>query len=98
VRFAEVRPQSFGSKADTDGPLFFIDRKELSFEKKVSIQLEETMAVKIDKGKCTGCGTCVDTCPVSALEIVNDKVEVDADACVDCGACTGVCPVEALSL
>lgn len=56
------------------------------------------MAVNVDKGKCTGCGACVDTCPVSALEIVNDKVVCDGDTCVDCGACVGVCPVGALSL
>jgi ferredoxin len=56
------------------------------------------MAVKVDKEKCVGCGTCVDTCPVGALELKGDKVEVDGDACVECGACVGVCPVEALSL
>jgi ferredoxin len=56
------------------------------------------MAVKVDMDKCMGCGACVDTCPVSALEIVGDKVKCDEDTCVDCGACTGVCPVEALSL
>jgi NAD-dependent dihydropyrimidine dehydrogenase PreA subunit len=56
------------------------------------------MAVNVNKDKCTGCGACVDTCPVSALEIVGDKVQCDGDTCVDCGACVGVCPVEALSL
>jgi len=56
------------------------------------------MAVKVDKATCIGCGACVDTCPVSALEMNGDKVKVDEGTCIDCGACVGACPVEALSL
>ncbi len=56
------------------------------------------MAVKVDLEKCIGCGACIDTCPVSALEMDGDKVKVDADTCVDCGACVDGCPVEALSM
>ena len=56
------------------------------------------MAVQVDEGKCVGCGTCVDTCPCSALQLVDDKAVCDADACADCGACVDACPTEALSL
>ena len=55
------------------------------------------MAVTIDKEKCTGCGTCVDACPVEALK-VNDKATVDADTCIDCGTCVDECPEGAISL
>ncbi|MEO0292616.1 MAG: 4Fe-4S binding protein [candidate division WOR-3 bacterium] len=55
------------------------------------------MAVKIDKSKCTGCGDCVDVCPVEALSIKNEKAEVN-DECIDCGACVNVCPSGAISL
>lgn len=57
----------------------------------------KTMAVKIDKEKCTACGACVDICPVDALKI-EDKAVVDEDTCIDCGTCVDECPVEAISL
>ena len=56
------------------------------------------MAVKVDEAKCVGCGACVGTCPVSALEMDGDVVKVDGDTCVDCGACVSACPVEALEM
>ena len=56
------------------------------------------MAVTIDKEKCTGCGSCVDACPVDALKLDGDKAVVDEDTCIDCGTCVDECPVEAISL
>ena len=36
-----------------------------------------------DKDCCTGCGECVEICPVGVWEIVDDKSEaVNADECV----------------
>ncbi|MBN1948908.1 MAG: 4Fe-4S binding protein [Candidatus Cloacimonetes bacterium] len=55
------------------------------------------MAVNINKEACIGCGACVDTCPVEALSMVDDKAQCDADICIDCGACIDACPVEAIS-
>jgi len=55
------------------------------------------MAAKVDKEKCTGCGVCVDICPVEAIKIENDKAVI-SDECVDCGACVNQCPQEAISI
>ncbi|RKY32636.1 MAG: ferredoxin [Candidatus Omnitrophota bacterium] len=55
------------------------------------------MAVKVDKEKCNGCASCVDICPVKAIEIKNDKAVV-SDECVECGVCVEQCPNKALSL
>jgi len=60
--------------------------------------MPQTMAVTIDKEKCTGCGSCVEICPVEALKLVDDKATVDPDTCIDCGSCVDECPVEAISL
>lgn len=56
------------------------------------------MAVNINKETCIGCGACIDTCPVEALVMENDKAVCDAEKCVDCGACVDSCPVEAITL
>ena len=60
--------------------------------------MPQTMAVTIDEEKCTGCGACVEVCPVEALKLVDDKAKVDPDVCIDCGTCVDECPVGAISL
>ena len=55
------------------------------------------MAVKINKETCTGCGACVNVCPVEALKLEEGKAIVDEGTCIDCGACISECPVEAIS-
>ena len=55
------------------------------------------MAAIVDQDKCTGCGICVDECPVEAINIENDKAVISED-CTDCGTCVDECPNEALSV
>lgn len=55
------------------------------------------MAAKVDSGKCTGCGKCVDACPVGVVKMINGKAVV-GDGCAECGVCLDVCLNGALSL
>jgi NAD-dependent dihydropyrimidine dehydrogenase PreA subunit len=55
--------------------------------------------IKIDEEKCTGCGTCVDICPVGVLEIKDEKsVVVNLDECLICRACEVQCPEGAIEI
>ncbi|MDR0308759.1 MAG: 4Fe-4S binding protein [Coriobacteriales bacterium] len=52
----------------------------------------------IDTDECTGCGICVDTCPGSVLDIVNDVAAVvNEDACTACGDCMEECAMGAIT-
>ena len=53
---------------------------------------------KVDQRLCTGCGTCVDQCPVSALTMIGEFPEVDADTCITCFCCQELCPEKAIQL
>ena len=51
-----------------------------------------------DSEGCTGCGACVDVCPVDAVEVEGDAARVDRQWCIGCGVCVGACPGEAIRL
>ena len=51
--------------------------------------------VTIDTNKCTGCGGCIDLCPVIAINMNDDVVTVDNEICTECSICVKVCPVRA---
>lgn len=51
----------------------------------------------IDEEKCNGCGTCVDACPMEAIQFVNGKAQINQELCRACEACLNVCPTGALT-
>ncbi|MFZ3131829.1 MAG: 4Fe-4S binding protein [Desulfosporosinus sp.] len=55
------------------------------------------MKATVDQEKCTGCGQCVDVCPIEAIELDNGMAVI-SDECIECGACVDACPMEAISL
>lgn len=56
------------------------------------------MPAKVNASKCTGCETCVDSCPSEAIEMKDKKAFVVTDKCVDCGVCVDECPVQAIDM
>lgn len=51
-----------------------------------------------DEAECTGCGACVDLCPVEALSMDDEFPVVEEDWCVGCGVCIPPCPSGAAKL
>jgi aryl-alcohol dehydrogenase-like predicted oxidoreductase len=47
---------------------------------------------------CVGCGACVNTCPNSAMTLVEGKAVNDKSKCILCGYCAPVCPQFAIRL
>jgi len=54
------------------------------------------LVIEVTDG-CTGCGTCMETCPFSAIAIINGKA-VHRDRCRGCGRCESNCPEGAVRL
>jgi len=56
--------------------------------------------IEIDFEKCIGCGACVNACPVSLFEIVDEKSKLtgNVDDCVLCRACETTCPVGSITI
>ena len=70
--------------------------------KRKKIPRDELMATyflrKTDTDECTGCGECVEVCPVDALALEDDLPAVDEEWCIGCGVCATVCPNEAVKM
>jgi ferredoxin len=60
-----------------------------------SIQKEVNALAHVITDECTGCGSCIDSCPVDAIS-EGEIYVIDAELCTDCGACVETCPVEAI--
>ena len=58
----------------------------------------ETISKVLDKGLCTGCGTCAGICPNAAIQMVKDESkgiylpQLDKGNCNECGICLEACP------
>jgi ferredoxin len=62
---------------------------------------------QVNLDTCTGCGKCVDACPVEAMTLIsaNDpakpkrkRARLEADLCLGCGVCVPACPDRELEL
>jgi len=51
-----------------------------------------------DKERCTGCGACVEICPVQVIKMEGDFPVIDKDWCIGCGVCAVPCPASAVKL
>ena len=50
----------------------------------------------IDKDKCTGCGICIEKCPVGTIFMEDEKAIINMGKCIHCGTCHDVCHQEAV--
>jgi NAD-dependent dihydropyrimidine dehydrogenase PreA subunit len=62
---------------------------------------------RIEEEKCRGCGKCLKTCPISAIEWVSNddgtnsklkKVKINEEICLGCGICVRTCPNNSIIL
>lgn len=46
----------------------------------------------VNKEGCTGCGICVEECPVGAISMQGKTAIIDMKNCIRCAICHEVCP------
>lgn len=51
-----------------------------------------------DEEECSGCGQCVDICPVQVIKMVEGFPVVDKEWCIGCGVCAVPCSSSAVKL
>jgi NAD-dependent dihydropyrimidine dehydrogenase PreA subunit len=69
----------------------------------VKMENKEVIQIKVDPEKCTGCGTCVDLCPLEVYELVDfdGKLKaspVNQNDCIGCRTCELACPQGAIQV
>jgi NAD-dependent dihydropyrimidine dehydrogenase PreA subunit len=56
--------------------------------------------VIVDSRRCTGCGACVEVCPVGAIRLIEEAAgrhaEIDQARCQQCEVCVEACPERAI--
>jgi len=61
--------------------------------------IKPTFYAALDLGKCEGCETCLENCPMDAISLGKDNiVDIRMERCIGCGLCVTVCPNDAIQL
>ena len=59
--------------------------------------LDKVATLRLEAGKCVGCGRCLEVCPHQVFSLLENKANFnDFDACIECGACAKNCPTAAI--
>jgi ferredoxin len=78
-----------------ESPVNLIDRMKSSFVNDGFYRFFVKADPFYTKGSCTGCGSCVDACPMNNISIKDDRPVWDKN-CTHCMACICGCPAEAI--
>lgn len=57
-----------------------------------------TVAPKIKRKKCEGCGDCISHCSQQAISLIKQKAVIDKKRCIGCGECIIICPNSAIQI
>ena len=52
--------------------------------------------ISVHQAKCNGCGDCLDSCPMWAIDLTDRTARIDSLSCIPCGACETACAIGAI--
>lgn len=53
---------------------------------------------RVREEDCVACGTCVERCPMEAIELVDAIAKIEESRCIGCGVCANLCPEDAIDM
>jgi Fe-S-cluster-containing hydrogenase component 2 len=57
------------------------------------------MPAVVNEAECTGCKSCEETCPTSAIAVNEASIaKVKDEECIDCNACADACSSQAITM
>lgn len=71
---------------------------QLHYKGVAPIHTLSSYIARVDEEKCVGCGTCIEKCPMEAIELRNTLAELNVNRCIGCGVCSYHCPNDAIKL
>ena len=60
--------------------------------------MDDLTKPRLDAGRCTGCGLCLDVCPSDVLALENGSITLSRESCFGCDHCAAVCPTGAITI
>jgi NAD-dependent dihydropyrimidine dehydrogenase PreA subunit/DNA-binding Lrp family transcriptional regulator len=70
----------------------------LKMEERPADHVHASFSARVDSGRCTSCGTCLERCQMDAIVEDEEAMEVDPARCIGCGLCVSSCPEGALAM
>ena len=52
----------------------------------------------MDKGRCTGCGACIEFCPMATIFADGAVIRIRYEGCIGCGICAVNCRIHAITM
>jgi NAD-dependent dihydropyrimidine dehydrogenase PreA subunit len=86
----EIERRAFLKKAAVLGPCLAAFSSVSLFAKK------EEEGLMVLSSQCTGCGDCIEICPVDAITMKKGVAAINNDECIECASCISECPTEAI--
>lgn len=89
-------PDPEQAKASLQEQVQILEQQKRQIEQRIrELETAHRSIAVVDPEKCTGCGICVDACPVGAI-VVSEKAVINDELCTGCAACMTECPNEAI--
>ncbi len=71
---------------------------ELYYRGAAAAHSYSTHLAAVSPDECTGCESCIDVCPMEAIQTLDEIAVIESVKCIGCGVCVHQCPAEAIFL